>query len=109
MASESDDHVEAKVLGQLFLMPAAPHLGMDADEVENTEFAYSTRAPEDWVISGPLGESGHGRGRPFFSWDDAETWARHFYGARFRCRKPDEPNSGGRWAFVIKGPRGAAQ
>jgi len=87
--------------------PTIPHMGMDDDEVENTDFGYSTRGPDDWVSSGPLGEGGHGRGRAFDTWVDAEAWARDFYGQRFKGKKPDEPNSGGRWAFIIKGPRGA--
>ena len=83
-----------------------PNAGMADGEVEETEFFYSDRAPEDWVISGPLGAGGHGRGRPFFTWLEAESWARCFYGGRYKGRLPDEPNSGGRWAFLVKGPRG---
>lgn len=83
-----------------------PDAGMDDSEVEATEFYYSDRAPEDWVISGPLGMAGHGRGRHFSTWADAEHWARPFYGKRYKGRLPDEPNSGGRWAFLVKGPRG---
>ncbi len=88
------------------LITRPPDIGMDDSEVEQTEFFYSDRAPEDWVISGPLGESGHGRGRYFPTWRDAEQWARGFYKVRFKGRLPDEPNSGGRYAFLIKGPRG---
>lgn len=86
--------------------PSIPSILMDDEAVERTEFSYSDRAPEDWVISGPLGDSGKGKGRPFDTWADAEAWAREFYGYRFKGRKPDEPGSLGRWAFVIRGPRG---
>jgi hypothetical protein len=79
---------------------------MDDADVENIEFAYSDRAPEDWVSSGPLGNDFFGPGRYFETWPEAEAWAREFYGKRFKGRKPDEPGSAGRWAFVIRGPRG---
>lgn len=84
----------------------APTISMDDEAVEFTEFSYSERAKDDWVISGPLGDSCYGRGRFFETWADAEKWAREYYGWRFRCRKPDEPGSLGRWAFLIRGPRG---
>jgi len=99
------------------LLPAivsTPHIGMDDTEVERLEFDYSTRAADDWVIGGPLGvetyeawEKGKFRGQRWFeTWEDAEDWARKFYGARLRCRKPPEPGDLRRWAFVIRGPRG---
>lgn len=87
-------------------MPRAPDCMMDENDVENTEFDYSDRAPDDWVSSGPLGDSGFGRGRPFEDWDAAEAWARKFYGWRYRGRKAEEPGCLGRWAFIIRGPRG---
>jgi hypothetical protein len=82
-----------------------PHMGMADDEVETTEFFYSDRAPEDWVVSGPLGENGHGNGRSFATIGEAEKWARGFYGWRFKGRLPDE-GFGGRWAMLVRGPRG---
>lgn len=88
-------------------VPTAPNCMMDDEDVANTEFAYSDRAPEDWVISGPLGyDSAFGKGRHFETWQEATAWAETFYGKRLKGRKPDEPGSTGRWAFVIRGPRG---
>jgi len=106
---KKDDEEKPLPAGLLSLLPPpppCPTILMEDDEVEHTEFHYSDRAPDDWVISGPLGENGHGKGREFDTWDQAEAWAREFYGWKFRGRKPDEPGSHGRWAFVIKGPRG---
>lgn len=83
-----------------------PNIGMEAEEVEGTEFEYSTRAPGDWVSSGPL-FSGGGPGRRFDTWDEAERWARAFYGTRLKGRIPDAQREGhNRYAFLIKGPRG---
>ena len=84
-----------------------PTICMEDEDVERTEFEYSTRAPEDWVSSGPLGPEGSGRGRPFDTWEQAERWAKSFYGSRLKGRVPDAQRDGhNRWAFLIKGPRG---
>lgn len=94
--------------------PAAlpvPEYWMDEEEIEQTEFAYSTRHPSDWVISGPLAAGG-GPGRRFANWTQAERWAREFYGVRFRGRIAEAATEGhNRWAFLIRGSRtnGAAQ
>lgn len=83
-----------------------PDCGMEDDDVERAEFDYSTRHPDDWVSSGPL-PGGGGPGRFFHSWDDAEAWAKSFYGARLKGRIPEAQREGhNRWAFLIKGPRG---
>ncbi len=95
-----------RLLAEAAPRPGAPNLGMSDADVESTDFDYTTRSKEDWVSSGPLGENGHGKGRCFSTWVAAEAWAREFYGERYKGRKPEEPNSGGRWAFIIKGPRG---
>lgn len=90
-------------------MPAFPDITMGDGAVESTEFTYSDRAADDWVVGGPLGEGMEtARGRWFDTWADAEAWARAKYGARLKGRKPDEPGSGRRWAFIIRGPRGLA-
>lgn len=81
-----------------------PEYWMEADEVEGQEFAYSTRHPEDWISSGPLGD-GLGSGRRFPSWEEAERWARRFFGKRFKGRVA-AASEGPRWAFLIRGPRG---
>lgn len=91
------------------IVPSEPTCMMDDAAVENTEFVYSDRGPDDWVSSGPLGDFGVWRKnteRHFDNWDEATAWAKGFYGVRFKGRKPDEPGCAGRWAFVIKGPRG---
>ncbi len=77
---------------------------MEDDEVENADFDYSDRAPDDWVSSGPLGTHGAGPGRRFMSWRTAEAWAREFYGVRYRGRIPEAQREGAnRWAFRIRG------
>lgn len=84
-----------------------PDIGMEDDDVERTEFAYSIRGPEDWVASGPLGPAGRGNGRHFETLEAAEAWAKSFYGARLKGRIPEAQREGAnRWAFLIKGPRG---
>jgi hypothetical protein len=88
--------------------PAFPTIEMDEAAVEATEFGYSIQGPDDWVIGGPLGEGMEEvRGRWFETWPEAEAWAREKYGPRLKGRKPEEPGSGRRWAFIIRGPRGA--
>jgi hypothetical protein len=81
-----------------------PEYWMDESELEELAFVYPDRHPDDWVISGPLGNAG-GPGRRFSGWGAAERWAREFYGARFKGRI-QEAVEGTRWAFLIKGPRG---
>lgn len=81
---------------------------MDDDEVENTDFEYSTRGPDDWVASGPLGDAGVGSGRRFADIREAAAWAKEFYGARFKGVIPESAREGvNRWAVLVKGPRGA--
>lgn len=76
---------------------------MTDEEVEGTEFEYSTRSPTDWVISGTL-PGGRGPGRAFTNWSAAETWARNKYGGRLKGRIAEAATSDGfRWAFLIGG------
>ncbi len=83
--------------------PRTPEYFMEDEEVEGTDFEYSTRAPTDWVSSGPLGEHGRGPGRRFPNWATAECWARGFYKKRLRGRIPEAQRADGdRWAFVIR-------
>lgn len=85
-----------------------PSCWMEDTDVEDTEFEYSTRHPDDWVISGPLGVYGKGPGRCFAIWSHAERWARGFYGARYKGKILEAATDGGnRWAFLIRGPRGS--
>lgn len=81
-----------------------PEYHLSDEEVEETEFTYSTRAPEDWVISGPLGSLGGGPGRRFAHVKQAEAWARDKYGTRLKGRIPEATlNNGNRWAFLVRG------
>ncbi len=93
-------------LTPVIIVPTTPDALMSDEEVEAADFGYSIRAPEDWVISGPLGGDGFGRGRHFMTWPEAEAWGREFYGPRFKGRLQDEPGCAGRWALLVKGPRG---
>lgn len=83
---------------------AVPTSWMDEQEVRECE-DYSTRAPTDYVVSGPIcGEirplGSIGRGRVFDSADLAEEWARNHFGSRFRGRIK-EAERGARWAMLI--------
>jgi hypothetical protein len=62
-----------------------PTHDLEEEDVEKMHVEYSVRAPDDWIISGPLGFRG-GTGRRFPNWDEAEAWARAFYGSRFKGR-----------------------
>ena len=100
--------IEAEDLDEVDTELTVPEYWMEDEEVEDANFAYSTRHPDDWVISGPLGSAGKGPGRRFPSWRAAEVWARGFYGRRLRGRVAEAATEdGNRWAFVIRGPRGS--
>jgi hypothetical protein len=79
---------------------STPSYHLDDDEVAETAWDYSDRAPDDFVISGPLPD-GWGPGRPFESVARAARWCRLKYGYRFR-RMITEAESGGRWAALIR-------
>lgn len=94
---------------ELETVPAlrTPTIEMSEDEVEQTEFSYTDRSPDDWVLSGPVTELlGRGPGRRFESVKEAWRWAKEKYGPRLRGRIREAEEFGGRWAFVIRG-RGA--
>lgn len=81
-----------------------PEYHLSDDDVEGMYVEYSTRAPGDWVISGPLGAHGRGPGRHFVTIGQATRWAREKYGRRLKGRITEAANFGGnRWAFLIKG------
>lgn len=81
---------------------------MDPEQVENTEFEYSARSPEDWVSSGPMGEFGVGSGRWFEDIHAAAEWAKGFFKERYKGVIPEAAREGvTRWAVLVKGPRGA--
>lgn len=84
-----------------------PEFHLTEQEVELCEFEYSSRHPADWVVSGPMGPYGRNvpRGRHFYSWEDAEAWAKEKYGARLVGRPAGIPEESRRWAFVIRGDR----
>ena len=50
MADETDDDLPDELPE---VAPDVPHCGMDDDEVERTEFQYSTRGPNDYIVSRP--------------------------------------------------------
>lgn len=75
---------------------------LDDDEVESTEWSYSDRAPDDFLVSGPVGEEGVGRGRWFPDDLEAARWVRERYGPRVRRRAPENEMEGLRWAYLIK-------
>lgn len=94
-----DDEDETPVL-------TTPEYHLSDDDVEGMFVDYSTRAPEDWVISGPLGEHGRGPGRHFASMKEARGWAKEKYGARVRRQIIEARRFGGnRWAFLIRGEK----
>ncbi len=98
LSRNEDDETE------IILEHPVPEYWMEDGDVEGEEFGYSTRAPDDWVSSGPLGPHGTGTGRRFLDWDRAEAWAKTFYGARFRGRIAEAQKDGhNRWAFLIRG------
>jgi hypothetical protein len=83
--------------------PRTPEYHMDDEDVAGLDIDYSIRAPEDWVISGPLALGG-GPGRRFQNIEEAWGWVRERYGSRVRYRIPEATLRGGnRWAFLIKG------
>lgn len=84
--------------------PTTPDCTMSEDDVAGMFVEYSTRAPGDWVISGPLGTHGGGPGRRFTNIKQAEAWVREKYGERVKYRITEATLSGGnRWAWLIKG------
>lgn len=60
---------------------------------------YSTRGPNDFVVSGPMG-AGRGQGRYFESERNAYIWAISKYGRQRVVRIPQESEF--RWALLIK-------
>lgn len=83
-----------------------PEYHLSDDEVASMDVAYSTRAKEDWVISGPLGSLGGGPGRRFHTIKLAEKWVREKYGDRVKYRITEATtNSGNRWAWLIRGEK----
>ncbi len=99
MASPDDDDGPRIAL-------STPEWHHSPEEVEEMEIQYSTRAPEDWVISGPLGSHGGGPGRRFATVGQAESWVREKYGDRMRGRIMEATShSSNRWAWLIRGVR----
>src|SRR5262249_34255847 len=89
---------------EVILEHPVPEYWMEDEDVEGLEFGYSTRAEDDWVSSGPLGAHGIGPGRRFAYWDQAEAWARTFFGPRFKGVLPEAQREGDNgWAFRIRG------
>jgi hypothetical protein len=81
-----------------------PEYHLNDDEVEGMFVDYSTRGPNDWVVSGPLGSHGGGPGRKFATMKEAWSWAKEKYGQRLKGRITEATLwSCNRWAFLIKG------
>lgn len=79
-----------------------PEYHLSDDEVEGMDIEYSTRAPGDWVLSGPLGGWGTGPGRRFATIAQALKHARELHGDRVKGRITEATLfSGNRWAFLI--------
>ncbi len=75
------------------------------EDVEGADIVYSTRHPDDVVISGPLNNA-PGHGRRFVTRAQAEKWGREKYGDRYRGRIHEAANSGGnRWAILVRFPK----
>lgn len=84
-----------------------PEYWMSADDLEDRQLRYSTRAHGQYVVSGPIAQPGEVcAGRVFVSFASAELWAREFYGTRFRGRPDGIPEHSTRWAFVVAQKRG---
>lgn len=94
-AAPVEDAEETVDYSDLDLAPAIPTIDALPEHVD-----YSTRAPGDFVISGPLG-AGRGQGRHFNSTLAAQNWAVAKYG-RNRVKRIDGESSEFRWAFLIK-------
>jgi hypothetical protein len=82
-------------LEELLNAPVTPDIGMTDDEVEATEFRYSVRGPDDYVVSRPLD---YFRGPQL-----AERWARMKWGDRYKGRL-QEAEQWGHYVFVIRRP-----
>lgn len=80
-------------------LPRAPDIGMDDEDVEHTEFEYSVRAPDDYVVSGPLGD-GKGPGHRFNSVQAALIWLTRRIGGKRIKQRITEAEDYGRWAFL---------
>lgn len=78
-----------------------PAYNLSDSDIEKLNIDYSTRAPTDYVVSGPITKHGGGPGREFFTADDANTWGKLRFGLRYRWRITDG-EKGGRWAFLVK-------
>lgn len=100
MGDKSYQHKYIKQLDVTKESNTVPSVLMNDDVVGKIDFDYSTRHPKDYVVSGPIDGRGKGPGRVFLSGDDAEGWAREFFGARFKHRIR-ESERGGRWAILV--------
>lgn len=89
IADEFEDDGEVE-----FTPPTIPTI----DELPNV-VDYSTRGPNDFVVSGPMG-AGRGPGRHFESERNAYIWATSKYGRQRVVRIPQESEF--RWALLIK-------
>lgn len=79
---------------------AVPTYELSEEEVETTEWDYSDRAVDDWVLSGPCGDNEAGPGRYFETLARALVWARMKYGAR--VKRPIYEALPDRWAILVR-------
>ncbi len=82
------------------LIPDSPDCEMTDADVEAAQFKYSDRAPNDYVVSGPIGDT-NGRGRWFETHYRALRYYRMKFGDRFRGVVP-EAEQYGKYAFLIR-------
>lgn len=77
------------------LVPEIPTIDKLPDVVD-----YSTRGPNDFVVSGPYNHTIGGQGRRFASLSSAFQWAVGKYGQKRVINIPQESDF--RWALLIK-------
>ncbi len=80
--------------------PRVPDHSMTDEEVETLPIDYSTRAPDDYVVSGPL-PHGNGPGVRFSSVGAALFWLTRRVGGNRIKQRIHEAEEGGRWAFLV--------
>jgi hypothetical protein len=87
------------------VLPRVPDHSMSDEEVESLPIEYSTRAPDDYVVSGPL-PHGNGPGHRFSSVAAALIWLTRRVGGERIKQRITEAEEGGRWAFLVSPKRG---
>lgn len=83
---------------ELFVEPEIPRFNFQPEHVD-----YSTRGPNDYILSGPCGRNTKGPGRYFKSPRKALEWAQEKFG-KDRVQEVKRPSFQEclRWALLIK-------